>query len=74
MACEYVQPNVDGRQESCRTDFALKQIMAVNHLEGVFSLLDLRKEVCNNCDPAAREQCPAYADLQKYGRSSGFCK
>jgi len=74
MACEYAQPDVDGRQAACRTSEALKKIIAVNDLDGVFSLVELRKEICNNCDPAAREQCPAYMDLLTRGRSSAFCK
>lgn len=72
--CEFANPSLDGRQPACRTLVALKQIIDVNDLGGVFTPVNLKKEICDNPDPTAREQCPAYADLQRFGRSSSYCK
>lgn len=74
MICEYAQPNVDGQLPSCRTGSVLQKIIVMNGLSGVFTPVELRKEICNNSDPAAREQCPAHPSLQKLGRSSEYCK
>lgn len=73
-ACEFSRPSMDTSKALCRTAVALSRIIADNNLEGVFKPVDLKKDICDNCDPSARDQCPAYQDLVIYGRSSSYCK
>lgn len=72
--CEFSQPSMDRSKAQCRTTVALSEIIATNDLGGVFKPIDLKKDICDNCDPTARDQCPAYADLVIHGRNSSYCK
>ena len=74
MACEFSQSSLDGRTPVCRKNVALPEIIAINSLEGVFTLAQLKAEICDNPDPQARDQCPAHADLSQHGRGSRYCK
>jgi hypothetical protein len=72
--CEFALTSINGKKPVCRTGEALQQIIAQNKLEKIYRPTTLKKEICDNLDPQAREQCPAFADLQQNGKKSSFCK
>ena len=60
-------PFVPGNQ--CKRNHTLKALS--DSVEGVLSPAELFKEVCQNSNPEAYTQCPAFNELSQYGSGSG---
>jgi len=70
MSCIYKDQNSNAACVACRRAQALKQIS--DSIEGVFTPEELMATVCNNPNPEAQTQCPAFKDIQEYGISSSW--
>jgi len=72
MPCPYQNPVTNQINVTCKSLIALKQL--ADSIDNVMSPVELRQEICasNNCETLS--QCPAYTDIQTYGRASGWLK
>ena len=65
MSCEF--------SHLCKKIVSLKQIREVNGFSPKeYSVSELKKDICDNEDPRAREQCCAYEEFKQHGSRNIF--
>jgi len=74
MSCEFSKVRINGRLPACYKHVVLREIIQNNGMEGAYTPVQLKKEICNNPDDIAREQCHGYSDISENGRNSLYCK
>jgi len=71
MTCFY-KFATSNQQLICDQVRALREF--ANTTDGAFTPVELKKEVCDSSNCETLSQCPAFNDIQAYGKASGWVK